>query len=71
VRLEQIGETTLYGKTGWRGDSTPQLGWWVGWVERGGRISCFALNIDFRADADADKRVPLGKDLLGRLGVLP
>ncbi len=40
------------------------------WVERGGRFYTFALNIDIATDADADKRVPLGREFLARLNVL-
>lgn len=70
VNLERTPDHALYGKTGWRFDSTPQLGWWVGWVERGGRTYTFALNIDMAGDADAAKRIPLGREFLARLGVL-
>lgn len=71
LELERTPEHVLYGKTGWRFDAQPQLGWWVGWVERGDRSYTFALNIDIATDADADKRIPLGRELLTRLNVLP
>ncbi|MFG3422708.1 hypothetical protein ACIBTZ_18610 [Micromonospora sp. NPDC049460] len=29
------------------------------------------LNVDIRTDADADKRLPLGRQLLRRLGAMP
>jgi beta-lactamase class D len=70
LRLESSGERTLYGKTGWRGTSTPQLGWWTGWVERGKRPVAFALNIDMASSDDARKRVAVGKALLSKLEVL-
>lgn len=71
LELERTPEHALYGKTGWRFDAQPQLGWWVGWLERGDRSYTFALNIDIATDADAGKRVPLGRELLARLNVLP
>jgi beta-lactamase class D len=73
LRLESTGSVALYGKTGWAAGTTQQVGWWVGWVERGTGVHCFALNIDIVADADADaaKRIPLGRELLHRLDVLP
>lgn len=71
LELERTPEHVLYGKTGWRFDAEPQLGWWVGWVERGGRYYTFALNIDMTTDADASKRVSLGREFLARLNVLP
>ncbi len=68
--IEETGGARLYGKTGWISEPKPQLGWWVGWVERGGRIYAFALNIDMATDADTAKRIPLGRALLAKLGVL-
>jgi beta-lactamase class D len=70
LRLETSDGRTLYGKTGWRFSSTPQLGWWVGWVERGTRPVAFALNIDLPTPADASKRISIGKRLLAELGAL-
>lgn len=69
IRLESKDDATLYGKTGWQFSSTPQLGWWVGWVERGGRISAFALNIDISSRQDGSKRMVIGKSILSKLGV--
>jgi beta-lactamase class D len=69
--LEQGTGWKLYGKTGWRFSSTPPLGWWTGWVERSGKVSAFALNIDMPTSEDAKKRVDLGKRALQALAVLP
>src|SRR5919109_572471 len=69
IRLESRDGKVLYGKTGWRFSSTPNLGWWTGWVERNGKISAFALNIDMPAASDASKRVVLGKAMLAKLGI--
>ncbi|WP_433393298.1 class D beta-lactamase [Micromonospora sp. KLBMP9576] len=71
LRLERTDGYALYGKTGLTDATDPDTGWWVGWVERGDRLYCFALNVDIRADGDADKRLPLGRELLRRLGALP
>ena len=70
LRLETAGSRTLYGKTGWRFSSTPQLGWWVGWVEDGSKLSTFAINIDMPSPEDAKKRIGIARVLLGKLGVL-
>ena len=48
-------------KTGWWNARGPGLGWWVGWVDRQGRIFAFALNLDMRRAEDAGKRLELGK----------
>lgn len=68
--IDETPDVALFGKTGWLFDATPMLGWWVGWVERDGRVYPFALNIDMASDDDTSKRIPLGRELLERLGVL-
>jgi beta-lactamase class D len=37
------------------------VGWWVGWVKRGDRITPFALNLAMAGSADAPKREQLGR----------
>ncbi|MEH1100261.1 class D beta-lactamase [Micromonospora sp. CPCC 205561] len=71
LRLERTAGYALHGKTGQTDATDPGTGWWVGWVERGERLYCFALNVDVRTDGDAGKRLPLGRQLLHRLGALP
>jgi beta-lactamase class D len=70
IRLESRDGKILYGKTGWRFSSAPNLGWWTGWVEQNGKISAFSLNIDMPAATDAPKRVAVGKTMLSKLGIL-
>lgn len=70
AQLEQNDDWILYGKTGWADTYTPALGWWVGWVNKGGHYYSFALNIDMPKDSDAAKRIELGKACLHALGVL-
>jgi beta-lactamase class D len=70
VQLEQNDDWILYGKTGWAGAKKPDIGWWVGWVQKGDRLYSFALNIDMPQATDAVKRVELGKASLKVLGVL-
>ena len=69
--LEQGSDWALYGKTGWQNAPDPGVGWWVGWVETRGRIYTFALNLDIRQPADAQKRLELGRASLTALGILP
>jgi beta-lactamase class D len=68
----QDGAADLHAKTGW--GSTPKepadIGWWVGWVKKDGKLYTFALNLDITDDASAAKRVPLGKASLHALGLL-
>lgn len=67
IRQDDWSNMELYGKTGWAMDMQPQIGWWVGWVIREGRIYTFALNIDINDKRDADKRLPIAKVLITRL----
>lgn len=67
ARLDTTGDDRLYGKTGWVFGTQPQLGWWVGWVEREGRVYSFALNIDMRGEQDIGKRRQIGESLLRAL----
>ena len=70
VRLESAGGATLYGKTGWyvqRGHTS--IGWWSGWVERGGRIHAFTLNMDMPRMDMAQKRLDIGRAILAQLGI--
>jgi len=70
LHLEQGGNWNLYGKSGWTTTPDPDIGWWVGWVEKDGHIFSFALNIDMPERIDIAKRVKLGKAVLNALGVL-
>lgn len=47
-----------------------EIGWWVGWVRKDGKLYTFALNIDIPDNETGAKRVPLGKAGLQALGVL-
>lgn len=69
ARLEQRGDATLYGKTGWTIAPDPDIGWFVGWVERNDTLHSFALNIDMKSRDDASKREDIAKALLVALGV--
>ena len=69
--LEKTESYTLHGKTGWYWpEKGQQIGWWVGWIDRGGTSYPFALNIDINAEADAEKRVPIAHECLKILGKL-
>ncbi len=69
IRLEIQASAVLYGKTGWTNASSPEIGWFVGWVERDGDVFSFALNLDIHARADADKRIAVATELLKALDV--
>lgn len=69
--LEKTDTYELHGKTGWQvGPTPPEIGWWVGWIERDNKVYPFALNIDMRNDADAPRRISIGRNCLKMLGKL-
>lgn len=70
--VEKTETYQLHAKTGWYwpNEGGQQVGWWIGWVERDGRKFPFALNIHIKADAEAEKRIPLGRACLQALGLL-
>ncbi|GAA2411965.1 oxacillin-hydrolyzing class D beta-lactamase OXA-50 [Actinomadura vinacea] len=71
IKQEERDGYALFAKSGWQNAPDPGTGWWAGWVERGGRVYTFALNIDIAKDGDAGKRATVARELLHRLNVLP
>lgn len=67
ARVGSRDGSTLYGKTGWVFGTQPQIGWWVGWIEREGRVYGFALNIDMQGEQDIGRRTQIGEAILGKL----
>jgi beta-lactamase class D len=61
----------LHAKTGWQNGPGAGVGWWVGWVGKGGRDYPFALNMDLGGPAGVDLRPSLGRAALKATGVLP
>lgn len=70
LRIETVGDRTLYAKTGWAMDAGLNVGWWVGWVEGPRSLHTFALNMDLTRDELAPKRMVIARDLLAEFGVL-
>lgn len=71
--LEEGPGWKLSGKSGWAGfgeAATPQLGWLVGYLERGGDVHYFAMNIDIREPSDAAARMRITRGILQDLGLL-
>jgi beta-lactamase class D len=67
--VEQTDAYELHAKTGRTGKPN-DLGWWVGWVRKDGKIYTFALNADILTEADSDKRIPVARASLKALGLL-
>lgn len=71
IKLESGEDWTLYGKTGWTGrNSDHPIGWFVGWINKQGKIYSFAINIDTKDLADLPKREIIAKKNLKSFGLL-
>jgi beta-lactamase class D len=70
LKYETAKDYTLFAKTGWCRSCRPQIGWWVGWVQRHETVFAFALNIDVVGPEDLEKRIAVAKDILSKLGVI-
>jgi beta-lactamase class D len=68
--MEKLGNATLRGKTGWIPSGDNKIGWFAGWVERGGETYLFALNLDPNDEKHVAARVGIAKALLAQLGAL-
>jgi beta-lactamase class D len=71
--LEETPAYRLSGKTDWAGlgvDDAAEIGWLVGWLERGEDVYVYALNIDIEKPADAAARMRITKAILAELGLL-
>jgi len=68
--VEQTEGYVLRAKTGWGARLSPEIGWYVGYVERGGNVWFFANNIDMRKDEDAEARIGISRRILGELGIM-
>ena len=68
--VERRGENRLYAKSGWGMAVDPQVGWYVGFVEKAdGQVVAFALNMQMKAGDDIALRKQLSLDVLDKLGV--
>lgn len=71
ITLQEKTKTyQLHAKTGWGTSSQPQIGWWVGWIERDNQNYPFALNMDILKKEDVAKRIVIGKKCLEKLKLI-
>lgn len=73
IILEKTPDYTLRGKTGWVGFDdgvTPQIGWLVGYLEKGENVYFFATNIEIHNQEDAAARMEVTHRCLKDLAVL-
>lgn len=77
LRQVMLAETTeqhrLFAKTGWATRATPQIGWYVGYVETDTPATTwiFVLNMDIRDAADLPLRRDLVRAALQAKGIIP
>lgn len=70
--IEAGRDWRLRAKTGWQARLEPQVGWWVGWVERPEGPVFFALNVDMpNGGSDTPKREAIGRAVLRSVQALP
>lgn len=62
---------TLRAKTGWAERASPQIGWWVGWIEHGTDVHFFALNIDIRDASTLPEREKITRQILNSESIIP
>ncbi len=67
---EKTDSYVLRGKTGWAFDFEPQIGWFVGYVERDKKAWFFALNADMTQPKDAQARIAITERILREEGLL-
>ena len=67
---EKTDKYTVRGKTGWSDDFDPQVGWWIGYVERGENVYFFATELDIKKNEDTQKRYEVTKSVLKSLKVI-
>lgn len=70
---EKTPDYTIRGKTGWYGFGSkviPNIGWYIGYLERGKNTYFFATNIDIRNEKDPPLRVELTRRCFKDIAVL-
>ncbi len=70
--VTKAGEATIRAKTGLLGAELgrPSLGWLVGWAEKGGAQTVFALNMDVREPRHIPDRMKLAQQCLADIGAI-
>jgi D-alanyl-D-alanine dipeptidase len=67
---EKTDKYTLRAKTGWSDVYTPQVGWWIGYVERADNVYFYALEIDITKNEDAPKRKEIARKILQQMNII-
>lgn len=67
---EQTPAHRLYAKTGWASSGSPQVGWYVGYVETAKGVWFFATNLDISDTSQLPLRLSLTRAALQAKGIL-
>lgn len=57
-------------KTGWTTEPEPDIGWIVGWLERGDERYLYAMNLDVENDGHGNARVEIARAVFNSMGLL-
>jgi beta-lactamase class D len=68
--VEQSPQYSLRAKTGWATSTSPQVGWYVGYVESPKGAWFFALNIDVNSQSQLQLRQQIARDALRSKGII-
>lgn len=68
--VEKTPTFTIRAKTGWATRPTPQVGWYVGYVENSNDVWFFATNLEIHNEKDLPMRQKLIRDALQKKGVI-
>jgi beta-lactamase class D len=68
--VEKTPNWSLWAKTGWATMTPTQIGWYVGYVESGGEIWLFAMNMDIRNEKELPLRQTLTREALQAKGIM-
>jgi len=65
--VNQTADYTIRAKTGWATRIHNQIGWYVGYIEKGENVYFFTINIDIKKSTDAAKRKIIVSKILQHL----
>ena len=68
--VETAPKYKFFAKTGWAARASPQVGWYVGYVETSDDVWVFATNITIRQESDLQLRQQLTRDVLKAKGII-
>lgn len=65
--VEQTPQYIIRAKTGWAARVDKQIGWYVGYLEKGENVYFFAINMDIQNDNDPPKRKRITTKILDHI----